>query len=53
MIITNESSIINKSESCYIALGSFDGIHKGHLSLIKKIVDLANENNGKSKNMRK
>lgn len=48
MIITNESSIINKSESCYIALGSFDGIHKGHLSLIKKIVDLANENNGKS-----
>lgn len=48
MIITNESSIIDKSVSCYIALGSFDGIHKGHLSLINKAVNLAKENNGES-----
>ena len=48
MIITNESSIINKSISSYIALGSFDGVHKGHLSLINKAVDLAKVNNGES-----
>ncbi|PRR82579.1 bifunctional riboflavin kinase/FAD synthetase [Clostridium vincentii] len=32
----------------YIALGSFDGLHRGHLSLVKKTVSLAIENNGKS-----
>lgn len=32
----------------YIALGSFDGLHRGHLSLVKKAVTLARENNGKS-----
>jgi len=32
----------------YIALGSFDGLHKGHLSLVKKAVSLARENSGKS-----
>lgn len=32
----------------YIALGSFDGLHRGHLSLVKKTVSLAMENNGKS-----
>lgn len=32
----------------YIALGSFDGLHIGHLSLIDKVVELAKNNNGKS-----
>jgi len=32
----------------YIALGSFDGVHRGHLSLVKKAVSLAREHNGKS-----
>jgi len=32
----------------YIALGSFDGLHRGHLSLVEKTVTLARENNGKS-----
>ena len=32
----------------YIALGSFDGLHRGHLSLVKKAVSLAKEHNGKS-----
>lgn len=32
----------------YIALGSFDGLHKGHLSLIYKVVEVATKNNGKS-----
>ena len=32
----------------YVALGSFDGLHKGHLSLVRKVVELANEMNGTS-----
>lgn len=32
----------------YIALGSFDGLHLGHLSLIHKICEEAQKNNGKS-----
>ena len=31
-----------------IALGSFDGLHKGHLELIKKVVSLADKSGGKS-----
>jgi riboflavin kinase/FMN adenylyltransferase len=32
----------------YIALGSFDGLHLGHMSLIDRTVELAKENNAKS-----
>lgn len=32
----------------YIALGSFDGLHKGHLELVEKVVSLADKNKGKS-----
>ena len=32
----------------YIALGSFDGLHLGHMSLINKAIDLAQKNNCKS-----
>ena len=32
----------------YIALGSFDGIHLGHMSLVNRTVALAKENNAKS-----
>lgn len=39
----------NKLEfNTFIALGSFDGLHAGHLSLIEKTVELANLNNAKS-----
>lgn len=36
------------SKYSYVALGSFDGLHLGHLSLIEKAKELAFENNGKS-----
>lgn len=35
-------------EGSYVALGSFDGIHMGHMSLINKTVELARNNNAKS-----
>lgn len=38
----------DKKIQTYVALGSFDGLHKGHLSLINKIKELAKKNNGKS-----
>lgn len=34
-----------KKRGTYIALGSFDGLHLGHMSLINKIVSLAKKNN--------
>lgn len=37
-----------KLENSYVALGTFDGIHKGHRKLIQKTINKAKENNGKS-----
>lgn len=38
--------VINKKDTgYYIALGSFDGLHKGHLSLIEKCIELSKINN--------
>jgi len=36
------------TESSIIALGNFDGVHKGHIELIKKAVDTAKKLNKKS-----
>lgn len=48
MILIDDKLNEKISESIYVALGSFDGMHKGHLLLIDKILNLANKNNGKS-----
>lgn len=40
MIIVNEKfNNDNFKDETYIALGSFDGLHKGHMTLINKVVD--------------
>ena len=48
MLVIDEINSVNIKESTYIALGSFDGLHKGHLSLINKAKELAQKSNGKS-----
>jgi riboflavin kinase/FMN adenylyltransferase len=47
IIIDKELQDIQNSNN-YIALGSFDGLHMGHLSLIYKVIEVAKKNNGKS-----
>lgn len=37
-----------KNQSVYLALGNFDGVHKGHQSLIQSVIDKAAANNGQS-----
>ncbi|GFZ29628.1 riboflavin biosynthesis protein [Clostridium zeae] len=44
MIIIDENSKISLQKSSFIALGSFDGLHLGHLSLISKTLELAEKN---------
>lgn len=39
---------LDKNDEYYVALGSFDGLHKGHLSLIHKCIELSKEDNCKS-----
>jgi riboflavin kinase/FMN adenylyltransferase len=48
MIIIDKDSQDIQSSNNYVALGSFDGLHIGHLSLIYKVVEIAKKNNGKS-----
>ena len=48
MNICNNNSYKKNENGTFIALGSFDGIHLGHLSLIERIVELAKENNAES-----
>ena len=48
MIIIDKDLKDIQTSNNYIALGSFDGLHMGHLSLINKVVDLAKKNKGRS-----
>ncbi|MBU3110792.1 bifunctional riboflavin kinase/FAD synthetase [Clostridium lacusfryxellense] len=48
MIVIKDNFKRKLEYSTYIALGSFDGIHLGHMSLINKTVELAKTNNAKS-----
>lgn len=48
MLVLNDSFKSKIKENTYIALGSFDGLHMGHLKLINKAKKLANINSGQS-----
>lgn len=48
MLVIDDNIIENKENKNYVALGSFDGLHYGHLSLVRKTVQVAKEENGKS-----
>lgn len=48
MVVIDDIIMKNKECNNFIALGSFDGLHYGHLSLIRKTLELAKKNNGKS-----
>lgn len=48
MVVMDENFDIKLETSTYIALGSFDGLHIGHLSLINKTIELSKANNSKS-----
>lgn len=48
MIVFEDNFTGNFNYNTYIALGSFDGLHIGHMSLINKTIELAKQNNVKS-----
>jgi riboflavin kinase/FMN adenylyltransferase len=48
MLVKDNDSLRKKDNINYIALGSFDGLHKGHLTLIQKLIDLVRDTEGKS-----
>ena len=48
MIVIDNIIIDNKDNDNYVALGSFDGLHYGHRSLIRKTVKVAKEKKGRS-----
>lgn len=48
MIILSSNNEKKLTDRTYIALGSFDGLHKGHMTLINRVVDEALLNDCKS-----
>ncbi|PKK39133.1 Riboflavin kinase [Clostridiaceae bacterium JG1575] len=48
MIILDKNNQKKLEDQTYIALGSFDGVHKGHMALINRVVDEALLNDCKS-----
>lgn len=48
MIILDNNNRKKLTDETYIALGSFDGLHKGHMTLINRVVDEALLNDAKS-----
>ncbi|MFU0823876.1 bifunctional riboflavin kinase/FAD synthetase [Clostridium sp.] len=48
MIVYEDNFNIKLDNKTYIALGSFDGLHIGHMNLINKTIELARANNAKS-----
>jgi len=45
MNIYYEDKIIDKHKETVVTIGTFDGIHRGHQKILKKVIDLGNQNN--------
>ena len=48
MKVYTDSSGFSKENNVVITVGSFDGLHKGHLKIIDKLIAVSKEINGKS-----
>lgn len=48
MIVLEDKFNTKIEYKTYVALGSFDGLHSGHIGLISKTIELAKANNAKS-----
>lgn len=48
MVVLNDSFKVKLKYKTYVTIGSFDGLHKGHLSLIDKTIELSRKNNAMS-----
>ena len=47
--MSNNTEVLKREGAySYIALGSFDGLHQGHLTLVDKIIELSKTNYGES-----
>lgn len=48
MLVIEDNFNMKLDSPTYVALGTFDGIHRGHLQLVNKAVEMAHENGAKS-----
>lgn len=48
IVVDDDINKEDKKKPNYVALGSFDGLHYGHLSLLRKTVEISKKNNGNS-----
>ncbi len=48
MEIYQKLDLINKSPKSIVTIGTFDGCHRGHQDIIKKVISLSQSNNCKS-----
>ena len=48
MKVYTDTSEIVKIKNAVVTVGSFDGLHKGHIRIFEKVLELSNKNNGTS-----
>lgn len=48
MNIFTDNSVIKHDENTVVTLGTFDGIHKGHINILNTVIDLASRKNYRS-----
>lgn len=48
MIITDKIEKLPLKQKCILSIGNFDGLHLGHQTILKRVIDVARQNNGNS-----